>query len=430
VDFVDCNGDPISIQVLEERLQQCVDLADGNNYNDDNGKEVPMLGWLTSSDRDSWADAREEMLRVGGMDMTHALEKLESGALMLCLDDEEPFSKKQCADVFWTGNVSSGHNRWFDKSIQLFCTQNGKAGLQGEHSMMDGMPMIAFADYITKQSYASAEKKSSNNNRTSGGGGVADIFAKCYSMLTSENSKVDSMISKAKSDFYTLVTDHEQHVQSFQGYGGNFIKKAGYSPDAYAQMAIQLAVYRLHGKQVGTYEATQMRPFLHGRTETTRTVSKQSYQFVKCMGMMANFNDNAASSDTKKTLLKNAVKSHVKYIGDAAKGKGVDRHLFGMSMLADEKDGMPDLYSDPVFIRSKTWKVSTSHLTHENIENWGFGEVVPNGLGVAYAVKSDSCIFNVAARKEHGWTERFGHLLEEALLEMKGLHDSTPTSKL
>ena len=234
----------------------------------------------------------------------------------------------------------------------------------------------------------------------------------------------------AKSDFYTLVTDHEQHVQSFQGYGGNFIKKAGYSPDAYAQMAIQLAVYRLHGKQVGTYEATQMRPFLHGRTETTRTVSKQSYQFVKCMGMMANFNDNAASSDTKKTLLKNAVKSHVKYIGDAAKGKGVDRHLFGMSMLADEKDGMPDLYSDPVFIRSKTWKVSTSHLTHENIENWGFGEVVPNGLGVAYAVKSDSCIFNVAARKEHGWTERFGHLLEEALLEMKGLHESTPTSKL
>jgi len=58
--------------------------------------------------------------------------------------------------------------------------------------------MIAFADYITKQSYASAEKKSSNNNRTSGGGGVADIFAKCYSMLTSENSKVDSMISKGR----------------------------------------------------------------------------------------------------------------------------------------------------------------------------------------------------------------------------------------
>jgi carnitine O-acetyltransferase len=42
--------------------------------------------------------------------------------------------------LFLTGHLSSGHNRWFDKSIQLFVTENGKAGLQGEHSMMDGMP--------------------------------------------------------------------------------------------------------------------------------------------------------------------------------------------------------------------------------------------------------------------------------------------------
>jgi carnitine O-acetyltransferase len=337
---------------------------------------------------------------------------------------------------------------------------------------MDGMPMIAFSDYITKQSYASAKAKSSTNIGMKGGEGVEDIFANCYPTLTLGNSRVESMISKgqlctalsilwyhldnvftciyiqysiygtrlitfssfcitAKSDFCTLVSDHEQHVQSFQGYGGTFIKKAGYSPDAYAQMAIQVAAYRLHGKQVGTYEATQMRPFLHGRTETTRTVSKESALFVKRMGMLAIFQDNAASVDKKKILLKNAVNSHVKYIGGAAKGKGVDRHFFGMAMLADEKDKIPDLYSDPVFIRSKTWKVSTSHLTHENIENWGFGEVVPDGLGVAYAVKSDSCIFNISARKEHGWTEKFGHLLEEALLEMKGLHESSPpASKL
>ena len=102
------------------------------------------LGWLTSSDRDSWADAREEILRVGGMEMQQALEWLESGALLLCLDDDdvEPFSKKQCADVFWTGDLASGGNRWFDKSIQLFCTKNGKAGLQGEHSMVSLLLLV------------------------------------------------------------------------------------------------------------------------------------------------------------------------------------------------------------------------------------------------------------------------------------------------
>ena len=74
-------------------------------------------------------------------------------------------------------------------------------------------------------------------------------------------------------------------MQSFQGYGSNFIKKAGFSPDAYVQMAIQVATYRLFGKQCATYESTQVRPYLHGRTETTRSVSPASAAFVDRMGL-------------------------------------------------------------------------------------------------------------------------------------------------
>jgi len=414
IDFVDENGDPLPVQVIEQRLEECIALADVEG-------EGPMLGWLTSSDRDSWADARDELLNTYGSDMKNALERLESGALLLCLDDETPVSKKECADLFLTGNLSSGNNRWFDKSIQLFVTENGKAGLQGEHSMMDGMPVIAFSNYITNQSYSDAEKKSSSKDFNLPDDKVESIFAKFHDDLSSTSA----MVEKAKSDFTTLVTSHEQNFQSFQGYGSTLIKKMGYSPDAYAQMAIQLAVYRLHGKQVGTYEATQMRPFLHGRTETTRTVSKESADFVKSMGMMANINDNSSSLEAKRSLLQKAVKSHVNFISNAAKGKEFDRHLFGISMLANEEDPMPSLYSDPLFVRSKRWRVSTSHLTHPNIDNWGFGEVVPDGLGVGYAIKSDSCVFNICARKEQGWTDKFSHLLEEALLEMKTLHNPT-----
>lgn len=80
-DFIDENGDPLSLTTIEERLYRCVELA-----NED--INTPKIGWCTSSDRDSWADAREELLRVGGDKMNQALEKLESGALMICLDDE------------------------------------------------------------------------------------------------------------------------------------------------------------------------------------------------------------------------------------------------------------------------------------------------------------------------------------------------------
>ena len=230
----------------------------------------------------------------------------------------------------------------------------------------------------------------------------------------------------AKSDYIALTSANELDIQSFHGYGSNYIKKAGHSPDAYAQMAIQLASYRLHGKQVGTYEATQMRPFLHGRTETTRTVSFESAAFVKRMGMVAKFDDDAAAMAEKRDLLQKATRSHVAYIGKAAQGKGVDRHFTGLAMTAAENPhiSLPSLYSDPVFHRSKTWRNSTSHLTHPTIENWGFGQVVPDGLGVGYSVKPDCCIFNVAAKREHGWTEKFCDLLEEALLEMRALSDA------
>jgi hypothetical protein len=164
------------------------------------------------------------------------------------------------------------------------------------------------------------------------------------------------------------------HVQSFQGYGSDFIKQSGFSPDAYVQMAMQLATYRLWGEQGGTYEATQVRPFLHGRTETTRTVSTQSAAFVHEMGMRPKMDETKAPiREEKLRLLQEAVNAHVKYIGLAAKAQGVDRHFMGLSMLVQDGESAPDLYSDPVFARSKRWRVSTSHLTHPKFDNWGYG---------------------------------------------------------
>ena len=135
----------------------------------------------------------------------------------------------------------------------------------------------------------------------------------------------------------------------------------------------------------------------------------------------------------KLKLLEKSVKSHVEYISNAAKGYGVDRHLLGLSLVdSDNKIAKPDLYRDPLYNRSKTWRVSTSHLSSPVFMNWGYGEVVPDGVGLSYMVKADSCTFNVTARKEHKYVERLGYFLEEALLEMKTLNDLEKglTSKL
>jgi len=180
-------------------------------------------------------------------------------------------------------------------------------------------------------------------------------------------------------------------VQSFQGYGSDAIKKMGYSPDAFVQMAIQLATYRLWGELGATYEASQVRIFLHGRTETTRSVSQASAAFCSQMGLAPSELDRVSRAE-KVALLQSAIKSHVSYMSDGAKGKGVDRHLLGLSLSLDPTlEKSPDLFTDPLYQKAKTWRVST-------------------------------CIFNLTALKKWDWTERLSELLEEALLEMRDLH--------
>lgn len=52
------------------------------------------------------------------------------------------------------------------------------------------------------------------------------------------------------------------------------------SPDAFIQMAIQLAWYRTRGEFTATYETVLTRMFKHGRTETLRTLSRESRLWV------------------------------------------------------------------------------------------------------------------------------------------------------
>ena len=67
--------------------------------------------------------------------------------------------------------------------------------------------------------------------------------------------------------FAALVDGQALNVNVYRGYGSSLMKSSKFSPDAFVQMAVQLASYRLFGESVGTYEASQVRTFKHGRTE-------------------------------------------------------------------------------------------------------------------------------------------------------------------
>lgn len=53
-------------------------------------------------------------------------------------------------------------------------------------------------------------------------------------------------------------------------------------------------------------------------------------------------------------------------------------------------ESAPELFSDPLMNRSNYWALSTSAIHHPNFEVYGWGEVVPDGFGVAYVAGQDS----------------------------------------
>ena len=57
--------------------------------------------------------------------------------------------------------------------------------------------------------------------------------------------------------------------------------------------------------------------------------------------------------------------------------------------MVKEGENMPEMYADPVYKRAKTWVLSTSAVFSKHFRPYGWGEVVPNGFGVAYMTGFD-----------------------------------------
>ncbi|RLN89452.1 hypothetical protein BBJ28_00019905, partial [Nothophytophthora sp. Chile5] len=388
---------PLSFEALCFQLARIVDNA---------GAKESAVGALTSQDRDAWADAREELLRASPAN-EQSLRAIESALLVLNMDDEAPVSRTEVARALWHGD---GRNRFFDKCVQLVVFENGKAGLLGEHSMLDGMPMARYTDYLLSRLHHSQTDLGPRGLTTAQ---LARALPEAPKQLTFRFTKQTLVnIAEAEKVFDATVRDHEVFVQAFYGYGARAIKGFRCSPDAFAQMAIQLAYKKLFAKNAATYEASQTRLFLHGRTETTRSCSAASAKFTDAMTDPT----GVVTAEEKKKLLLAAANAHVGYMRKAGAGRGVDRHILGLKLLVQSGERVP-FFEDPAMAKANRWLISTSHLTNELFDGWGWGEVVPEGLGIAYSIKDQSMQFNIACRQHGSWGARMGHLLEESLVE-------------
>ncbi|KJZ78122.1 hypothetical protein HIM_02759 [Hirsutella minnesotensis 3608] len=376
-------------------------------------QRVPAVGILTSENRDVWADARNVLLEASDKNKA-ALKEIESASFVVCLDDAAPVTLEERAHQYWHGD---GANRWYDKPLQFIVNDNGTSGFMGEHSMMDGTPTHRLNDYVNYLIFGNKIDLSETTVRSD--------LPEPQTVQFEISPQVSAEIDRATKDFNHVIGLHELAVQAYQGYGKGLIKQFKCSPDAYVQMIIQLAYFKMYGKNRPTYESATTRRFQLGRTETCRTVSDESVAW--CTAAC----DPSVDDATKASLFRNAVNAHIEYISAASDGKGVDRHLFGLKKLLKSEEEIPSIYKDPAYGYSSSWYLSTSQLSSEYFNGYGWSQVIDGGFGIAYMINENSINFNIVSKRLG--SNRMSYFLNEAANEMRDFLSHTlaqPKAKL
>ncbi|KAK6757430.1 hypothetical protein RB195_015325 [Necator americanus] len=400
------------------------------SHNDTIDGPSAMVAALTTDRRDGWARNREKFFLKHPKNAA-TLREIESAAFILTLDDYEyyidPENPDKLSNFLHNMLTGNGVNRWADKSLSYVVSKNSRCGGTTEHSIGDGSEfdhiMENFVSMELLTEYPSLEDQQRIEKLTD-----ADKNLTLATRLPVEVSDEMGMeIQRCYSQFEKLRMDVDLAASLFRKYGKGFIKKCGVSPDAFMQMAIQLANYRDQGRFVLTYEPASARFYRNSRTETLRTVTDQSCEFVYAMV------NGKASNEEKIERLRVACELHSKRNREAMVGGGIDRHLFVLYVLSQGT-----LISSPFLDHyiSQPWLLSTSHVPvvtnqiDEDKEKWRtwsgacFGAVAKDGYGICYRFGGNhSIIAHITSYKsaENTNSSRFRGQLETALQEMAAL---------
>uniref|UniRef100_A0A671XUV4 carnitine O-palmitoyltransferase n=1 Tax=Sparus aurata TaxID=8175 RepID=A0A671XUV4_SPAAU len=384
------------------------------------------LAALTAGERTPWAKARETFFSRGKN--KQALDAIEKAAFCVTLDDtEQRYDENNPVKSLDSYAKSLLHgkcyDRWFDKSFNLIVFKNGTMGLNAEHSWADAPIIGHLWEHVlamdpVKLGYSEEGHCHGEPHPNLPGPQRLqwDIPAECQEVIHSSLKVAES-----------LADDVDSHIIPFNDFGKGLIKKCRTSPDAFIQIALQLAHYRDKGKFCLTYEASMTRLFREGRTETVRSCTMETCAFVRSM-----IRDETTEERLK--LLKQAADKHQNMYRLAMTGQGIDRHLFCLYVVSKY------LGEDSAFLKevlSEPWRLSTSQTPLQQLELFdlvkhpeyvssggGFGPVADDGYGVSYIIVGENLInFHISSKHSSPETDshRFGTNIRQAMMDILDL---------
>ncbi|KAI0270270.1 acyltransferase ChoActase/COT/CPT [Russula aff. rugulosa BPL654] len=398
------------------------------------------VGVLTTENRKIWSGLRFTLSR----DLRNAacLRVVDQALFVVCLDDVAPDGLAELCGNFLCGTyrlvggvqVGTCTNRWYDK-LQIIVTADGAAGINFEHTGVDGHTVLRFAaDVFTEGLMLLARsinpsaptlfhvppiKTPARRPLYS-----VHIAPKKLEWIFESTPELRVGIRFAETRLSDLICQNDCATIEFRGYGKTFITSNGFSPDAFVQMAFQAAYFGLYGRIECTYEPAMTKAFLHGRTEAIRTVQPESIHFTFF---------SEVSPQEKIDALRRACERHVQLTKECSKGLGQDRHLYALYCLllrelklktdSDASNKSSGSSALPEIFRDNGWStlgmsiLSTSNCGNPALRMFGFGPIAADGYGLGYIIKDDG--LSVCAASKHLQTRRFLDTLQGYLEEVQ-----------
>uniref|UniRef100_A0A674MJW6 Carnitine O-acetyltransferase a n=1 Tax=Takifugu rubripes TaxID=31033 RepID=A0A674MJW6_TAKRU len=401
LDVYNTDGTPLTTDQLCVQLERICDSSQ-------QAAEEPV-GILTSQHRDSWGKVYTKL--ISDKKNQESVSAIQRSIFTLCLDGAMPKVAtemyRSCAAIQMLhggGSQWNSCNRWFDKTLQFIVGEDGTCGANYEHAPAEGPPIVALIDHVVEYT-----RKSEITQH------VKVPLPEPQKLHFNITPEIRRDIDEAKKSMDILAQDVDMKVAVFDQFGKNLPKSHSMSPDAFIQVALQLAYYRMYHQCCATYESASLRMFRLGRTDTIRSASNASAAFVKA------FDDHHKQ---KVDLLVKAVNAHRLYTNMAINGQAIDRHLLGLKMTAlENKLPLPAIFADKAYNKALHFKLSTSQVCAVFHPRQTVSCVLVLLCLMAMALSS----FNTC---EETNVMHLAQAIMDALLDMRTLLEQSPRAKL
>ena len=373
----DAEGQPMAAAVLCAALQDLRELAPAEG--------VPFAAPAYLDNEDAAAILSELRRDPGNAGV---YEELRDALFVLQLTDETMVDEEHLERLAFAGCQG-----WPFKtlSVQVSLSRDRFVGISMEHSIVDG---------ATLQS--TVGRALSTSQLEAGSAQAADVSPLAWALSAAQVRRLAHGLAR-----------HEERSSAYRfrilriPTGPVPPLPFKLSHDAGMQLVMIYAQLATYGRLRSTYESVDMREYEAGRTECLRPNTAAA---VACAEAMVR-------GEATVELLRDALEAHRALVKVCKAGQSIDRHLFGLALMATREGWEMPILDDPAYAMLTTDFLSTTSLGEPTkIVRAAFAPTSVGGIGINYTPLEgvyEFCLNYVEDEAEH--VDEFADALSEGV---------------